>query len=128
MRRGLRSGFTLVEILIVVVVIGILTAIVIPRFNQAKGKSYAASMKNDLRNLAVAEEDYFYTKGGYTDDLTKLNMNTSPGVTLTIEEATAGGWSAKSNHAQAYPLTCAMFWGAVTPVPPATQEGLINCQ
>lgn len=123
-----RHGFTLVEILIVVVVIGILTAIVIPRFNNARGKSFAASMKSDLRNLAVAEEDYFYAAGRYTDDMTKLSFNTSPGVTVTIVEASGAGWSAKSQHPQAYPLTCAIFWGPVTPVAPATQEGLINCQ
>jgi type IV pilus assembly protein PilA len=128
MRSRGQSGFTLVEILIVVVVIGILTAIAIPRFNNARGRSLAASLKNDLRNLAVAQEDYFYTSGGYATDLAKLNFTSSPGVKLEILEATDDGWSARATHPQAYPLTCAMFWGPVAPVAPATQEGLINCQ
>lgn len=121
-------GFTLVEILIVVVIIGILTAIVIPRFNNARGKSLAAALKNDLRNLAVAEEDYFYSIGGYTKDLSKLQFNASPKVKIEVVEATNDGWSARATHPQAYPLTCAIFWGPVAPVAPATQEGLINCE
>lgn len=128
MRPRSTQGFTLVEILIVVVIIGILTAIIIPRFNNARGKSLAASLKNDLRNLAVAQEDYFYSSGGYVKDLSKLNYNSSPGVTVEILEANGAGWSARATHPQAYPLTCAIFWGNVTPVVPATQEGLVNCQ
>lgn len=128
MRSRDTQGFTLVEILIVVVIIGILTAIVIPRFNNVRGKSLAAALKNDLRNLAVAQEDYFYSVGGYTKDLTKLNYNSSPKVTVEVVEATGEGWSATATHPQAFPLVCAMFWGPVAPVPPATQEGLINCQ
>ncbi len=128
MRSRGSQGFTLIEILIVVVVIGILTAIVIPRFNNARGKSLAAALKNDLRNLAVAQEDYFYSSGSYAKDLTKLQFNASPKVTVEIVEANTEGWSAKATHPQAYPLTCALFWGAVTPIAPATQEGLVNCQ
>ena len=128
MRSRGSQGFTLIEILIVVVVIGILTAIAIPKFNNVRGKSFAASIKSDLRNLAVAQEDYFYSSGGYTKDATKLQYNASPRVVIEIIEANAEGWSAKATHPQAFPLTCALFWGAVTPVAPATQEGLINCQ
>src|SRR5437870_8222331 len=39
------------ELLIVVVIIGILAAIAIPKFANTKGKAYIASMKSDLRNL-----------------------------------------------------------------------------
>jgi type IV pilus assembly protein PilA len=128
MHARARHAFTLVEILIVVVIIGILAAIVIPRFNNARGKSLAAALKNDLRNLAVAQEDYFYTVGGYTSDVAKLNYSASPGVTIEIVTATDDGWAAKATHPQAYPLTCAIFWGPVPALAPAEQEGLINCQ
>lgn len=128
MKARVNGGFTLIEILIVVVILGILTAIVIPRFNNARGKSLAASLKNDLRNLAVAQEDFFYSEGGYTKDLTKLHYNSSPGVKVEVVEASADGWSAKATHPQAYPLTCAIFWGPVTVLAPATQEGLVNCE
>jgi prepilin-type N-terminal cleavage/methylation domain-containing protein len=60
MSRAHRTGFTLVELLIVVVVIGILAAIAIPKFQSTKGKAYLASVKSDLKNLSTAEETFFY--------------------------------------------------------------------
>ncbi len=48
-------GFTVIELLIVVVIIGILATIAAPKFSNTKEKAYSATMKGDLRNLAVAQ-------------------------------------------------------------------------
>src|SRR5579862_6521544 len=108
-QRRANGGFTLIELLIVVVIIGILAAIAIPKFQNTKGKAQLATMKSDLRNLATAEEAYMFDNGAYTGDATVLSYATSPGVILTITNATASGWSAISTHPQSYPLTCALF-------------------
>ena len=123
-----RSAFTLIELLIVVVIIGILAAIAIPKFQNTKGKANAASLKTDLRNLSTAEEAYFFEHSGYTGSLTNLQLNQSPGVTLTIVDATSSGWSAKATHPASFPLTCALFNGNVAALSPASVEGLIACQ
>lgn len=128
-RRGrVRAGFTLIELLIVVVIIGILAAIAIPKFQTTKGKAYTASLKTDLRNLSTAQEAYFFENAAYTTSLSSLNLNTSPGVVLTVVDATASGWSARATHPASFPLTCALYNGTVAALPPATVEGLIGCQ
>ena len=126
--RRTRRGFTLIELLVVVVIIGILAAIAIPKFQSTKGKANAATLKSDLRNLATAQEAYFYSNLTYTSNLPALNVSLSSGVTITWGTVSAAGWSAKITHPLAYPIECAMFMGAVPPYPPATVEGQLLCQ
>ena len=122
-----RRGFTLIELLIVVVIIGILASFAIPKFANTKEKTYVGQMKSDLRNLATAEEAFFYDSVKYTSSLVNLNnFSPSSGVTLTVT-ASPGGWNAIANHAYT-PRRCYLFAGAGPPVPPATVEGRIVCQ
>ena len=127
MRTHTRTGFTLIELLIVVLIIGILAAIAIPKFQNSKGKAYASTLKSDLRNLATAQEAYYYEKSEYANAISLLDISISPGVTLNIVEASSSGWSADATHAAANPLTCAMFIGSAAPLPPATGEGVVGC-
>jgi len=53
-----KRGFTLVEILIVVVILGILAAIVIPQFTQASTEAKANSLCSDLQTMRSQIELY----------------------------------------------------------------------
>lgn len=128
MHRSRVAGFTLIELLIVIIVIGILATIAIPAFNSTKGRAYAASLKTDLRNLATAEESYFFENNVYTSNLSDLSFSRSEGVTITFGEATAGGWSATATRPFAEPGTCALFVGNASALAPATTESQITCQ
>ncbi len=120
-------GFTLIELLIVVVIVGLLAAIAIPKLSNTKQKAYVAQMKSDLKNLATAEEAFFYDSTFYTSSLVALNnFRSSTGVTLNVLQATPGGWSARATHSQT-PRQCVLFQGNATPVAPATVEGKITC-
>jgi prepilin-type N-terminal cleavage/methylation domain-containing protein len=120
-------GFTLIELLIVVVIIGLLAAIAIPKFANTKQKAYVAQMKSDIKNLATAEEAFFYDSAFYTTSLASLNnFRSSTGVTLAVLEATPGGWSARATHSQT-PRECVLYQGNASPVAPATTEGKITC-
>jgi prepilin-type N-terminal cleavage/methylation domain-containing protein len=122
-----RRGFTLIELLIVVVIVGLLASIAIPKFGNTKGKAYLAAMKSDLRNLATAEEAFVFDSATYSNDLTKLRIFPSSGVTLVVNEATGGGWSATATHLMAAGRHCYLFYGNAAPIGIATVEGRIVC-
>ena len=54
-----KKGFTLVEIMIVVVIIGLLAAMAIPAFQQVRTSSRESAMENDARQLSSAAQQYF---------------------------------------------------------------------
>ena len=62
--RGRRTGFTLVELMIVVAVIGVLAAIAIPSFKKARARSRIVAIANDLRVFSGAFESYAMEQRG----------------------------------------------------------------
>jgi len=62
--RSSQRGFSLIELLIVVVIIAVLAAILIPNFFRTRASAQVAASKSNLRNLATALATYQAAKGG----------------------------------------------------------------
>ena len=91
-RRSSSRGFTLIEMLVVVALIGILSAIALRQFAIYRNQSYDARANSDLRNAATAEEAYFASNGEYiggqdtgpTSSTFLPGLHLSPTVTLQM--------------------------------------------
>jgi type II secretion system protein G len=59
MKKTGHKGFTLVELMIVVAIIGILAAIAIPQFASYRTRAFNTAAQSDLRNLRTSMEAYF---------------------------------------------------------------------
>lgn len=85
------KGFTLLELLTAVLIIGILTALAMPEYQKAVERSRAAEAQTILENLAKAEERFLMSNGTFTNELTDLDVIIPTGtnyftMTLTSEE------------------------------------------
>lgn len=145
-----RRGFTLIELMVVVTIIGILVTIGFPRLQATKMKAIKASMISDLRNLVTAQEAFLSVYADYAGSITSgpevpgsasspgvLSFRLSPGnvAVLTRQNPSGGGgpgWNATiTNPAIANTdfSECGVYVGAASYSPNSaiTREGMPGC-
>ena len=75
MKYKSKKGFTLVEIMIVVVIIGLLAAMAIPAFQKVRKTSQDKAITNNLRQFASAAQQYMLDQGVATVNYTSVVGN-----------------------------------------------------
>ena len=115
-KNARKSGFTLVEIMIVVAIIGLLAAIAIPNFVKSRATSQANACINNLRQIDAAASQFALEKGKKTSDPITFPDDLTPYIKMNsggaIPACPAGG-----NYACAAvgtPSTCSLG-SSVTP-------------
>jgi len=96
-----QRGFTLIELMIVIAIIGILAAIAIPQFSAYRTRSYNSLAQSDLRNATTAQEAYYVDNKEYTNTVSNLigvGAYLSEGVNLQINSATNTNYDMEASH------------------------------
>lgn len=102
------KGFTLIELMIVIAIIGILALIAIPNFVQLRVRAYNASAQSSGYNAKVAQELYYQNThsgagGTYASSLASLleldkNLTDDAYVTFSFTNATTSGYTFSTRH------------------------------
>ena len=97
--NGRRDGFTLIEVLIVVVILAVLAATIIPQFSDSTTDAKRSVMEFDLRTLRSQIELYKAHAGDYPDTLADLTSTTPDGYGPYIDAVPENPFNGSSDEA-----------------------------
>ena len=90
-------GFSLMEVMIVVVIIGILAALAYPNLEKYLKRARQTEAKTNLSAIYTAQKIHFTLHQSYAEDFNKLDLSLAQGLyTFTIQEASKNTFKAQA--------------------------------
>ena len=90
-------GFSLMEVMIVVVIIGILAALAYPNLEKYLKRARQTEAKTNLSAIYTAQKIYFSLHQSYVDDINELDLSLAQGLyTYTIQDASTSTFKAQA--------------------------------
>jgi len=117
----LKRGFTLIELMIVVAIIGLLAALAIPNFMRFQARAKQSEAKGNLKAIYTGQKSYYGDKQMYLDLCDVIGFNPEFGNRYTFY---CGGAGSSVRSAAAAPVVTA---GASVSCPSITGVGYISC-
>ncbi len=124
-----QKGFTLIELMVTVAILGILSAIALPSYTSSVVKGKRTEAKVELLRIAQMQESYFTQNLSYAKDLIQLGFTANTIDTeKRLYDVTISGISpAGCNPAAAPPVACTAYHVTALPDAAEAQSGDTNC-
>lgn len=83
-RKNNQQGFTLLELLVVVLIVGILAAIALPQYQMAVGKTKFSTLKTITRDVQASAQRYYLIQGTYEGVNSNLDITIPSGINCMV--------------------------------------------
>ena len=98
MKMNGEQGFTLIELMIVIAIIGILAAVAIPQLTGVRGEANVSAVQSELKNLQTSLEMYYVQNSSYPGALTDMSDISSGDDILSGPQGQSYNYSAGGSN------------------------------